>query len=117
MLRLLSLIAALLIAACSFDTGGPGIDTDSAPDGDGNSAIDGSTIDSACGFSAVHFNPCDLPAPSGVITLGMGEWILDTNNGSLTGPNPMTIPSALIGQSQGPMIRVMSVGGFCHSCG
>ncbi len=54
------------------------------------------SIDCASWPAPRHFQPCELPPPSGPLALDAGEHVYDTTAGTLTGPSSATVASKLV---------------------
>lgn len=110
-----------LVAACVLSSAGcrvlvelvesdPGGDAVDASHTDGGDRVD-ANVDCAWSYTPKHVDPCAIPAPGAELVLGPGTWSYDTNSGALTDPEfDARFPtSALIAQSDGPELRVLSV--------
>lgn len=78
---------------------------------------DARTDDGGCdgpdlGFTPSNFDVCDVPAPGDAIDLASGDWLIDTDNGTLT-ELPSGTPADLAAnphvQSGGPEMLIVSV--------
>ncbi len=113
-MRALALLA-LLAASCSFDPSGVATSNDAdpnAPDSDTRAAdADPNAPDAACaGWSAEHFDACNIPSPTGALALGGGDYVYDTDlPGFTTNPDNVAEPAATIVEQTGQDARLISV--------
>jgi hypothetical protein len=117
--------AILVVGGCSFDTGGPpaGGANDATPTIDVAQAIDGTSDDSTPAIDArfcdswqpAHFDACAIPAPTGPADLmESGTYTYNTDNDMLTPPggSPAAWGGVEVMQSDGPIMRLLSVDSF-----
>jgi hypothetical protein len=103
----LAVVVVWSVAGCSLV-----IDTDDLANGDGGVDVD---VDAAgdCDWHAANFSPCELPIEASTqLRLTNGNYIYDTDTGTLEDPSGTEVPHSSELLPWAPQVRLVRVGGF-----